>query len=73
MNKINYTGMDEARIIRLSTDVFNKLKQEKSWVNTIMNLSSMNIADYSAKRKTTGNSIKTKACFISYPATLIKQ
>jgi CRISPR-associated protein Csh1 len=29
LNKINYTGMDEARIIRLSTDVFNKLKQEK--------------------------------------------
>jgi len=29
LNKINFAGMDEARIVRLSTDVFNKLRQEK--------------------------------------------
>jgi len=29
LNKINFNGIDKAKIIRLSVDVFNKLRQEK--------------------------------------------
>lgn len=29
LNKLNFNGMDKKRLIRLSTEVFNKLKQEK--------------------------------------------
>ena len=29
LNKLNFNGMDRKRLIRLSTEVFNKLKQEK--------------------------------------------